>query len=1064
MPEISLDNLKKLWKKEKDSYLGQELGSGVHTFVYKIFECPALFNLSEGKLSTPDNKRKSELLKEARKKGRRADVVIFIDGDIVIPVEVEKHANIKAGISQIFNYQTDWNKKYGILTDGNEWRFYNNTIVEETFYIDDILDNPKKFLTFWKEYITPEYYYRSFFEKKGQLKLIEHIPKLDEVREDFFTDITNLIESFEYKLDLKGYFKDVQDETERKKKAVEITYAYLIQFILYKVLVDNTFADFQVDWNTRLNSIHNALKAGAYGEVLDKIKRISLKISEKIYKRFNDEQENINNRLEEILNKPKQDINDVSVWLDILLFINRYNFANVQNEIFGYVYENYLKDLYLNEKKGQYFTDPNVVEFMLNEMGYTKENLKKRYANEKDSISIIDPSCGSGTFLYNGTARLVDAFFANSQPSAKATEQIINDNIFGLDIAEFPLYLAEMNMLMQMLPVIINEKYNNPVEQKIKMFKTNDSISEFLDTALKNTLSDINIKFKKNKGQFSFDFTSELDLKSFMRDKGDLNNLKESLENRNKIPRYRFDFVIGNPPYVSYNECAKQKLLIIQLIQDGKINMGDIYGMNLNSIPSKQKSYPPKPNLYAFFIALGLGLLKDNGTLSYIIPQTILTANDLDVLRFHLSNYVTIEKIITFSGNMFIGRGIKQNRPVPTSSLIFIVKKILPTKLHQVEIINYFQKDNIFFDTKDLQNKKKWQKVDKKKILQNNLRQNFDNWNYITHPSEVLEIVYDYERNTDSFDTYRLFELAIPKYKDKFYFDVGFILDDNHKMDKDDGNTYQILDFKTFLGYSNFKPTKFYPKNNDLIELTRSNQGHITLTPKYSIVWRIKNNTGFKLTDQPIIFNMGAASIITSNHKEEMHYLFSLLNSPVSKLILEIFLKIPTEKEYLVAILPIKKYIRVPKINSFNEHIKTEIISQTEKMLEMEKQTFSDLVDFKNVMMQKFDNTEVNGNILIFHYKDNSIQCKILSNHKLVEQAIYNIGQGKMFNIKETSITELKNTPVFDIQLQQQIKNHIDDLVFALYFKVKLPELGFQNHQAIKDACSKNKFYKLVNA
>ncbi|MBK6611758.1 MAG: N-6 DNA methylase [Sphingobacteriales bacterium] len=268
-----------------------------------------------------------------------------------------------------------------------------------------------------------------------------------------------------------------------------------------------------------------------------------------------------------------------------MLFINRYNFANVQNEIFGYVYENYLKDLYLNEKKGQYFTDPHVVEFMLNEMGYTKENILKRYSKDTDSLSIIDPSCGSGTFLYNATNRLVESFFDESNKSSKIAEQLINDNIFGFDIAEFPLYLAEMNILMRMLPIILNRRYNNPIDQKIKVFKTRDSIAEFLDTALKNTISDINVSFKKITWSIRT-FTDALDLgyESFMRDKGKFKQFKKQFRNKKQKQRTRFDFVVGNPPYISYNECAKQKLLIIQLMQEGRIGMGDIYGMNLNSI------------------------------------------------------------------------------------------------------------------------------------------------------------------------------------------------------------------------------------------------------------------------------------------------------------------------------------------------------------------------------------------------------------------------------------------------------------------------------------------------
>jgi type I restriction-modification system DNA methylase subunit len=277
-----------------------------------------------------------------------------------------------------------------------------------------------------------------------------------------------------------------------------------------------------------------------------KIQGISRKISQNIYKRFSDEQEIINKHLEEILAQPKNEIKDVSVWLDIILFINRYNFSNVKNEIFGYVYENYLKDLYLDEKKGQYFTDPLVVDFMLEEIGYTTDELKKRFANQKDSLSIIDPSCGSGTFLYNATHRLVEAFFEDNEKSSKVVEELINENIFGLDIAEFPLYLAEMNILMRMLPLVINEKYNNPVDQKIKVFKTRDSIAEFLDTAISDKVT--NAEYQ---GQMSL-FTDVLNLgyDSYMRDKRDLDNLKDSLENRNSIPRNRFDFVIGNPPYV----------------------------------------------------------------------------------------------------------------------------------------------------------------------------------------------------------------------------------------------------------------------------------------------------------------------------------------------------------------------------------------------------------------------------------------------------------------------------------------------------------------------------------
>jgi len=1064
MSDKSIKQLKSLWEQEKEEYKTAEIGTGVQKFVKHVFESKELFNLEEGQLSTADLKRKNEFLTEAKKKGRRADVVIFIDSDVIIPVEVEKHTHIKSGIKQIYNYQSDWTKKYGLLTDGNEWWFYNNRFVEKKFFIKDILENPTNFLTYWKEYTTADYYYRSFFEKKGQLKLFEEpAPHLDDVREDFFLDITKLIENFENKLNLKGYFKKEKDETERKKKAVEITYAYLIQFILYKVLVDNAFGDFEDDWNERLKSIDKAIRAEAYGDVLTKIKGISDKISDKVYKRFNDEQLMINNKLKEILSAPKTDIGDVSAWLDIMLFINRYNFANVQNEIFGYVYENYLKDLYLDEKKGQYFTDPNVVEFMLNEMGYTKDNLQKRYTKDKDSLSIIDPSCGSGTFLYNATHRLVESFFDESNKSAKLTEQLINDNIFGFDIAEFPLYLAEMNILMRMLPIVINERYNNPIDQKIKVFKTHDSISEFLDTAIKNTISDINVAFKKSHGQLSL-FQDVLDLgyDSFMRDKGDLNNLKNSLEIKNKKPRTRFDYVIGNPPYVAYNEISKQKLLFVQLMQSHKLQMSDIYGVNLNTVPGRTKAYAPKPNLYSFFIALGLALLKDGGKLCYIIPQTILTAADLDVIRYHLSSFTKIDKIINFSCKMFVGRGIKQTRPIPTSSLILIITKTPPPKLHETVIIHYKDPNDDVIEC--LNNIVKGKKIIKSSILQNKLRQNVDNWNFIKSNEEEKELIENYHKNTESMDIYREYAFS------RKYFNDIFIIDGSYNIPTKEiltdklinKNYYDIPVFDNNI-YS-IKKYGFYPKDVE-IKIAKGGQGLKVVNTYHKVLWNyIKPQRFFIICDNNNILPRFQQFCIGSNNKEEIIYLFSLLNHPVTFFLFEKYLRSENEKDILVGVKFIKEFIRVPKINPFNEQTKKEVIFTASKLIEIEKQTISDLVDFKGVMLQKFETVDVISNNLVIRYKDKEAKCKIIQNPELVKQVVSSLKKFDLFNDNDIgNISELKSLSAFDKEYQSQLKNYIDDLVYALYFKVKIPELGFENAQEIKKECAKHKYYRLVN-
>ena len=57
---LNISQLKDKWKKEKDSYIKKEVGSGVQKFIKDVLESPDLFNLKQGLLSTPLDKRKNE--------------------------------------------------------------------------------------------------------------------------------------------------------------------------------------------------------------------------------------------------------------------------------------------------------------------------------------------------------------------------------------------------------------------------------------------------------------------------------------------------------------------------------------------------------------------------------------------------------------------------------------------------------------------------------------------------------------------------------------------------------------------------------------------------------------------------------------------------------------------------------------------------------------------------------------------------------------------------------------------------------------------------------------------
>lgn len=314
----SLAELTELWGKEHEHYKKSEVGSGVQSFVWDVFQSPDLFNLTRGLKSTDDQDRRREFLLEESNIAGQADAVIFMDSEVVIPVEVEKYEKAQSGEWQILKYRSAFNKKYGVLTDGYEWRFYYGDIQDKQHYkftIKEMLTAPERFRTFWDEYVKPQNYYLSFFENVGQqkLKFLDQRLTVDDHPQRFFEDVTDIIRKLKDKLLNAGYFHSLTDERERDKKATEIAYSYLIQFILYKTLVDNGFGTFAAEFARLSEAIHQNLKKESFNSVLMILEGMSGKISENVYKPFNKEQAEILDQVHDIVHSGEDNIMTVAI-------------------------------------------------------------------------------------------------------------------------------------------------------------------------------------------------------------------------------------------------------------------------------------------------------------------------------------------------------------------------------------------------------------------------------------------------------------------------------------------------------------------------------------------------------------------------------------------------------------------------------------------------------------------------------------------------------------------------------------------------------------------------------
>jgi hypothetical protein len=123
----------------------------------------------------------------------------------------------------------------------------------------------------------------------------------------------------------------------------------------------------------------------------------------------------------------------------------------------------------------------------------------------------------------------------------------------------------------------------------------------------------------------------------------------------------------------------------------------------------------------------------------------------------------------------------------------------------------------------------------------------------------------------------------------------------------------------------------------------------------------------------------------------------------------------------------------------------------------------ADLVDFSGLMVQKFDTLVVEGNYLTLIKNNEKKRWKIRENPELVKKVLkQRLPGGELFDKDVVALSELKPLPVIDIERQEKLKSYIDDLVFALYCNIELGEINITKAIAIKNACSKNKFYTLT--
>ncbi len=297
----------------------------------------------------------------------------------------------------------------------------------------------------------------------------------------------------------------------------------------------------------------------------------------------------------------------------VLWILNQFNFSKVDRDILGKIYEKYLPK---EERKrlGEFYTPDEVIDYILDAVEY----LPNKAIENKD---LIDPACGSGGFLVRASRRLIARYavkFDRATPkealdnkkwkdvlerlTPKECEEIVNAvalHIHGFDINPFAVNITEMNMLFQVVDLYFkaNKANRTFVVPRFQIYGT-DSLEAPMEQARITQFYD-----------------------------GSGKNMAKDLVTIGELKKKRYDFVVGNPPYVKV-----QNLVSIQkeLLEKSFKTARGLY------------------DLYTLFVELGINMLSDTGKFGYIISDKFIQRGYGEPLKDIIAKETSIKEIIDF--------------------------------------------------------------------------------------------------------------------------------------------------------------------------------------------------------------------------------------------------------------------------------------------------------------------------------------------------------------------------------------------------------------------------------
>lgn len=321
-----------------------------------------------------------------------------------------------------------------------------------------------------------------------------------------------------------------------------------------------------------------------------------------------------------------------------------YEFSLIPSDILGRVYEQFLgeeiiisgskvsTDLKMAVRKsgGVYYTPSEVVEYIVDQTVFPL--LKKAQIGSVDTYRIVDPSCGSGSFLLVVYQRLIEWFtdYYSQRPTLakKFLERKTSDSTLRLRSSERKKILQSMIYGVDLDPQAVE------VTKLSLLLKVIEG-QEQMELEVGHILPDISNNIKCGNSLIdSWDYGHEAIAES------DVRPFNWMIEFPEVMTSGGFAAVVGNPPYFSI---------------DATWGAGDPRLKHLKE--NYRDVYTDKTDILFYFIKRCIDLCK--GEIGLIVSRSFLEADKAQKLREWIGGNSSIREILDFrDAQVFPGVGI----------------------------------------------------------------------------------------------------------------------------------------------------------------------------------------------------------------------------------------------------------------------------------------------------------------------------------------------------------------------------------------------------------------------